>query len=157
MICNPHNPIGRCWTRGELEQLSDLCERYEIFTFSDEIHGDMIMPGYSFTPFVTLNCYTLNNSMIFCSPSKTFNLAVLSTAYTILPNVEARKKYWNFIKINHQYMGNIFGTLALKHAYTEAAPWKDEIILEIHKNASKADSILLQNDLIQSHPFEATY
>lgn len=78
ILCNPHNPVGRVWHRGELEQIAEICLRHRVFVLSDEIHSDLIMPGSKHIPFATLSEAHAANSLVAMAPSKTFNLAGFS-------------------------------------------------------------------------------
>lgn len=127
LLCNPHNPTGRVWTREELQRMNDICQRYDVRVVSDEIHCELIMPGHQFQPFAAvseacrLNCVTLN------SPSKSFNIAGLQTANIICAQPEWRRRLERAININEVCDLNPFGPVALVAAYNESEEWIDQL------------------------------
>jgi cystathionine beta-lyase len=123
LLCNPHNPTGRVWTREELERMYDICYRYGVKVVSDEIHCELIMPGHQFVPFGTItdDCVVMN------SPSKNFNTAGLQIANIICPDPEWRRRIDRAININEVCDVNPFGIVALQAAYNESEDWIDEL------------------------------
>lgn len=123
LLCNPHNPCGRVWKREELRRMYDICNRYGVTVVSDEIHCELIMPGYKFVPFgtVTDDCVVMN------SPSKNFNTAGLQIANIITKNPEWRRRIDRAININEVCDVNPFGIVALEAAYNESEGWLDEL------------------------------
>ena len=95
VLCNPHNPAGRVWTPDELRRMNDLCLRHDVRVVSDEIHCELTMPGYTYTPFASVSDECLNNSVTLNSPSKSFNTAGLQIA-----NIISNCKHCCLIKIN---------------------------------------------------------
>jgi len=134
IISNPHNPVGRAWTKEELETLADICIEKNILILSDEIHCDLVLPGYAHTPFATISEKTAERTITCIAPSKTFNLAGLSTSSLIIPDPSLRKAFNRVIDNLHVGNGNIFGTIASVSAYTEGGPWLDEVLDYIEKN-----------------------
>jgi cystathionine beta-lyase len=127
LLCNPHNPCGRVWTREELERMNTICLKYGVKVVSDEIHCELIMPGYRFQPFAAVNEACRQNSVILNSPSKSFNIAGLQTANIICYQPEWRRRLDRAININEVCDLNPFGTVALKAAYNESEDWIDEL------------------------------
>ena len=123
LLCNPHNPCGRVWKREELRRMYDICNRHGVTVVSDEIHCELIMPGYKFVPFgtVTDDCVVMN------SPSKNFNTAGLQIANIITKNPEWRRRIDRAININEVCDVNPFGIVALEAAYNESEGWLDEL------------------------------
>ncbi len=123
LLCNPHNPTGRVWTREELQRMYDICHRHGVKVVSDEIHCELIMPGYRFVPFgtVTDDCVVMN------SPSKSFNTAGLQIANIICPHPTWRRRIDRAININEVCDVNPFGIVALQAAYNESEDWIDEL------------------------------
>ena len=117
LLCSPHNPVGRVWSKDELDKLVKLCQKYAVTIISDEIHSDIIMPGNKFT---SLLAYKEYHSHIFVvsAPTKTFNLAGLLTAYLIIPNDENKKKTQEYISNNFLPGVNIMSAIATKEVYT---------------------------------------
>ncbi|MCR5713072.1 MAG: pyridoxal phosphate-dependent aminotransferase [Prevotella sp.] len=127
LLCNPHNPTGRVWSKEELERMNTICMKYGVKVISDEIHGELIMPGYLFQPFATVNDACRQNSVILNSPSKSFNIAGLQTANIICSQPEWRRRIDRAINIHEVCDLNPFGPIALKAAYNESEEWIDEL------------------------------
>lgn len=123
LLCNPHNPSGRVWTREELQRMYDICHQYGVKVASDEIHCELIMPGHQFVPFGTItdDCVVMN------SPSKNFNTAGLQIANIICSQPEWRRRIDRAININEVCDVNPFGIVALQAAYNESEDWLDEL------------------------------
>jgi len=134
LLCNPHNPVGRVWTKAELEQMNDICQRHGVIVLSDEIHCELVMPGYRYTPFAAISEATLANSITCSSPSKSFNIAGLQIANIVTSNPEWREKIDRAININEVCDVNPFGPVALMAAYNESEAWLDQLNLYIHAN-----------------------
>jgi cystathionine beta-lyase len=127
LLCNPHNPCGRVWTKAELERMNDICLKHSVKVVSDEIHCELIMPGYKFQPFAAVNDKCRQNSVILNSPSKSFNIAGLQAANIICAQPEWRRRLDRAININEVCDLNPFGPVALKAAYNESEDWIDEL------------------------------
>ena len=134
LFCSPHNPIGRVWTKEELEQIGELCLKNDVIIVSDEIHHDLIMPGATHTVFATLS-KELEDHMIICtSPSKTFNLAGMQTSNILIPNETLREKYVAAINEISKTSLNALGYKACELAYNEAENWLEELLKLIQHN-----------------------
>ena len=127
LLCNPHNPTGRVWTKTELMQMNDICMKYGVKVISDEIHCELIMPGYKFQPFAAVSDQCRKNSVILNSPSKSFNIAGLQAANIICSQPEWRRRLDRAININEVCDLNPFGPVALIAAYNESEDWIDEL------------------------------
>lgn len=124
LMCNPHNPAGRVWTREELTRLGEICLKHQVFVISDEIHCELVMPGYKYTPFASLSPEFMQHSAVCISPSKSFNIAGLQIANIIIADAEIQKKVDKAININEVCDVNPFGVEALQAAYTpEGEEW----------------------------------
>jgi cystathionine beta-lyase len=134
MISNPHNPVGRIWTREELEALADICLRNNIIIISDEIHSDLVMPGYKHIPLASLSEEIASKTITLIAPSKTFNLAGLSTSSVIISNPELRKSFNAIVENLHVGNGNLFGTIASISAYTNGQEWLEQLITYLSGN-----------------------
>jgi cystathionine beta-lyase len=123
LLCNPHNPCGRVWTREELQRMYDVCKKHGVKVISDEIHCELIMPNYQFVPFGTItdDCVVMN------SPSKNFNTAGLQIANIICSHPSWRRRIDRAININEVCDVNPFGIVALQAAYNESEDWLDEL------------------------------
>ena len=127
LLCNPHNPGGRVWTREELAKMGAVCAKHHVFVISDEIHCELVMPGYKFTPFAAVNEENLGNSVTLSSPSKSFNTAGLQIANIICKDDEVRRRIDRVINIFEVCDVNPFGPVALKAAYNESEEWLDAL------------------------------
>lgn len=127
LLCNPHNPCGRVWTAKELELMNDICLRHGVKVVSDEIHCELVMPGYRFQPFAAVCEACRENSVILNSPSKSFNIAGLQAANIICSQPDWRRRLDRAININEVCDLNPFGPVALKAAYNESEDWIDEL------------------------------
>ena len=127
LLCNPHNPTGRVWTREELEKMNGICMKHGVKVVSDEIHCELVMPGYRFQPFATVSEACRQNSVILNSPSKSFNIAGLQTANIVCSQPEWRRRLDRAININEVCDLNPFGPVALIAAYNESEDWIDEL------------------------------
>ncbi|MFX0081210.1 MAG: MalY/PatB family protein [Candidatus Hodarchaeota archaeon] len=136
IICNPHNPIGRVWTKEELTQLGEICIKNEILVVSDEIHCDLIFPEYKHTNFATINDKFAQNSVTCTSTSKTFNLAGLRISNIIIPNHKIRQTFVN-TQANLGVGGpNLFAIAAMETAYSHeiCENWLDALLKYLKGN-----------------------
>ena len=143
LLCNPHNPAGRVWTREELEKMGSICLKHGVFVISDEIHCEFTMPGHTYTPFASLSEDFAMNSAVCLSPSKAFNIAGLQIANIIVKDADIRKRVDKAININEVCDVNPFGVIALQAAYTpEGEAWLDELCQYIDGNYQLAKQML---------------
>ena len=117
LLCNPHNPAGRVWTREELEEMAAICRRNGVFVVADEIHCELTYPGHPYTPFASLSEDALHHSVTCISPSKAFNLAGIQIANIVAADEEVRKRIDKAININEVCDVNSFAVDALEAAY----------------------------------------
>ena len=128
IISNPHNPVGRVWSAHELMQLAEICLENNIILLSDEIHSDLILPGFYHTPAARLSEKIAEITVTCIAPSKTFNLAGLSTSSVIISNPVLRKYFNSKTEHLHIGNGNIFGTVASIAAYSEGSEWISDLM-----------------------------
>jgi cystathionine beta-lyase len=134
IISNPHNPVGRVWAPEELTNLADICLKNNIIIISDEVHCDLILPGFIHTPLASLSEKISENTITLIAPSKTFNLAGLSTSSVIIQNPALRKSFNRVVDNLHVGSGNIFGTIASIAAYSNGHNWLDALLDYIDNN-----------------------
>ncbi|MDY5090097.1 MAG: MalY/PatB family protein [Prevotella sp.] len=134
ILCNPHNPAGRVWTPDELRHINDLCLRHNVRVVSDEIHCELTMPGYTYTPFASVSEASLNNSVTLNSPSKSFNTAGLQIANIISNDAAIRRRINRAININEVCDVNPFGVIALQAAYNEGEAWLEALKAYLYAN-----------------------
>jgi cysteine-S-conjugate beta-lyase len=158
ILSNPHNPVGRVWTPEELTRLADICLKNNILILSDEIHCDLVLPGFSHTPFATLSHEIAGNTITCIAPSKTFNLAGLSTSTVLISNPILRKSFNRTVEILHVGNGNIFGTAASVAAYTYGHKWLEALLDYIDNNVEFVEDYCTKMipEIIPVKP-EATY
>lgn len=128
LLCSPHNPVGRVWTKEELEKLGDICGKHGVVIMADEIHCDFVFPGHYFTSFMTLDKKYHENLVLYTSPSKTFNVAGLQPANIIIENEELRAKYRAANAAAGYSQGNVMGQIAVKSVYTKGDQWAKELV-----------------------------
>lgn len=133
-LCSPHNPVGRVWSKEELEKLGRICIDNNVLIISDEIHQDILYPGIRHTPFASISEEFALNSITCTSPSKTFNLAGLQTSTIIIPNKIYREVYRSFMERIHLLRNNVFGLVALEAAYTHGEEWLDQFLEYLEGN-----------------------
>lgn len=131
ILCSPHNPTGRVWTKEELEKICEICLRNNVFIISDEVHSDIIMPGYEHISLGTFDKRYLNNCAICTSPSKTFNIAGLRISNIFIPNPMYK---WKLVKVKDYLEPNMLAYKACEIAYNECEEWLDQATNYISEN-----------------------
>lgn len=134
LLCNPHNPAGRVWTPEELSRMNDICLKHGVQVISDEIHCELVMPGYKFTPFAAVSKACQDNCITTNSPTKSFNIAGLQIANIITNNDTIKRKIDRAININEVCDVNPFGVIALQAVYNEGESWIDQLNLYLWEN-----------------------
>lgn len=158
IFCNPHNPIGKVWTKEELKKVADICCKNGVFIIDDEIHNDLIMPGHTHTVMATLGKEVENNIAVCTAPSKTFNLAGLQCSNIIVPNKKAMARVKACMMMSLQNHLNIFAYEACKTAYNECEDWLDELLTVIDDNAKYVECFMKEHfPEIKVFPLEGTY
>ncbi len=158
IISNPHNPVGRVWTPEELRTLADICLKNNVIVVSDEIHCDLVLTGSRHTPLASLSDEIAENTVTCVAPSKTFNMAGLSTSSVIISNPLLRKAFNKVVDNLHTGSGNIFGNIASEAAYTHGQPWLDALLDYLKGNVDLVEEycMKLSTELLPVRP-EATY
>ena len=133
MLCSPHNPVGRVWKKGELEELFDLCQKYNVLVCADEVHSDIIMPDQKFIPALSLKKYQ-NNLIAITAASKTFSLAVFSHSHIIIPNTKLRKKLISYQQVNSYGSVNVMNALPTYYCLKYGEEWLDSLNNVIYEN-----------------------
>lgn len=138
IFCSPHNPVGRVWTKDELEKVAKLCVDNNAIIISDEIHCDLTFKGNKHLMIGSLSEDIAKNSITLIAPSKTFNIAGLFTSIAIIPNKEIRRKINAEIEAIGLDHTNIFGAVALEAAYCKGGEWLEELLVYLEDNADFA-------------------
>ena len=145
IICNPHNPVGRVWTREELTRAGEICRRHDVLVISDEIHGDIVYRPHRYTPFASVSDDLAQASATCLSPAKTFNIAGMVDAMAIIANEEHRNRFHDFA---HRYQinkTNVFASAAIEAAYSQGGQWLDELLAYLQANVDFLQSYLDEN------------
>ena len=145
IICNPHNPVGRVWTREELAQAGEICRRHNVLIISDEIHGDIVYKPHHYTPFASISDELAQISVTCLSPAKTFNIAGVIDAMAVIANKEYRDQFHDFA---HRYQinkTNVFASAAIEAAYSQGGEWLDELLTYLQANIDFLQSFLYEN------------
>ncbi len=158
ILCNPHNPVGRVFTRGELERLASFCARYDLVIASDEIHCDLVLEeGLKHTSMLALDPVVAERTVLFMSPSKTYNLPGLACAFAVIPNERLRKRFEAGMRGMLTEV-NVFGYAACAAAYRDAGMWRADLIAHLRANRDHLRQFIeTRLTGIVMHPCEATY
>jgi bifunctional pyridoxal-dependent enzyme with beta-cystathionase and maltose regulon repressor activities len=157
IFCSPHNPVGRVWTRAELEKVADICLRHHLLLVSDEIHFDFLLGGHEHTVIARVSPEIADQCIIATSPSKTFNLAGLQTANLIIPNPALRHTYEESFETGFSDWNlPVLGAKACELAYTKGAPWLEALLAKIAENAQVVADTLRPTP-VKVTPLEGSY
>jgi len=128
ILCSPHNPVGRVWTREELTRFGEACQRHNVLVVSDEIHGDLVYKAHRFTPFASIGDDFAEHAVVCTAPSKTFNTAGLQTSNIIIPNPDLRARFERTLQSDGLFGIGAFGIVALEAAYNHGEEWLDQVL-----------------------------
>ncbi len=157
LLCSPHNPVGRVWTRPELEQMAEECLRRGVTVCSDEIHSDLIFAESKHIPLASLDPEIGKQTITLMAPSKTFNVPGLYCSFAIIPDKELRKK---FKAAQRGVVGesNLLGMTAAAAAYRHGRPWLEALLAYLQENRDITRNFIHQNmSALKMSPAEATY
>ncbi|MDF2839804.1 MAG: aminotransferase [Clostridia bacterium] len=158
ILCSPHNPVGRLWTREELTAMGDICLKHHVLVVADEIHHDLVFKGKKHIPFASLGPEYSNICITCTSPSKTFNLAGLHISNIIIENKSIRKKYNTYLEGIALSMTNIFGIVGSEAAYNTGEQWLEEMLDYVEGNKKLVQKFAAEKfPMIQVIDSEATY
>jgi cystathionine beta-lyase len=157
LFCNPHNPVGRAWERGELERMAEICGARGLALVADEIHGDLVYPGHAHLPIASLAPEVAERTITLMAPSKTFNLPGLKCSVAVIPNAGLRERF-AAARADFVQGVNVLGHTAAVAAYRDGQEWLDALLRYLEANR---DYLV---DYVRSHlpgvsvaPPEATY
>jgi len=145
LLCSPHNPGGRVWSKEELAEVAEICAENNVIVISDEIHADLVLSGYKHIPFATVNETARQNSVVLMAPSKTFNIAGLGSSSFIIPNQDL------FVRFNKQLHavefgnGSLFAFTATQAAYEKGTEWLKQLITYIEGNVTFVKEYIEEN------------
>jgi len=157
-LCNPHNPVGRVWTKEELKKVGEICLRYGIQVIADEIHCELVYGDNKYIPFASISKEFFENSITCIAPSKTFNLAGLQSSIIIFGNKEQKNKYDYLLQINDIKRNNCFSLVATEAAYRYGEEWLEQLLVYLKDNINFVyDYCKLNIPQIKPNIPEATY
>jgi cystathionine beta-lyase len=158
MLCSPHNPTGNVWRYDDLMKLTDICIEKNILILSDEIHSDLVFKGSKHIPTASISPEAADITFTCVAPSKTFNLAGVSTSAVIAPNRVLKEKYDKMLEDIHVGGGNVFGFAAFEAAYNNGDKWLDALLAYLEDNLRYLIRYLAENiPCIKPVIPEATY
>ena len=134
ILCSPHNPVGRVWTREEIGRLGGICVRKDLIVVSDEIHGDLVFSGHRHVPTASVSLELAERTITCMAPSKTFNVAGLSTSVVIASNPRLLGLFDNQAETTGLTFANTFGVVALEAAYTHGEEWLNQLLPYLETN-----------------------
>ena len=158
ILCSPHNPVGRVWSREELTRYAEICSENGVRVIADELHSDLIMPGGQFVSYGTLDERFLKDVFVCTAPSKTFSLAGLQTSNIIVPDAELRDELRIELRALGLWGTNPFGLVGTEAAYNHGEPWLEQVIDYIWGNLEYLDNYLKSRlSSMKLIPIEGTY
>lgn len=134
LLCSPHNPTGRVWTQEELKEIGEICLRYGVIVFADEIHCDITYPGVRHVPFAGICPEFADIAVVGTSPSKTFNLAGLQVSNIVIPNEELRRRFRRENGAAGYSQANVLGMTACRAVYEKGGEWYEELLSYLKEN-----------------------
>lgn len=158
LLCSPHNPVGRVWKRAELEQILEVCLKYNIVVFSDEIHSDLVYAPNVHIPFASLSKKARDITITAIGVGKTFNMAGFAMSSVVIPNAGLREKFLKVYNGIHFAGGNVLSHVAFEAAYREGKEWLKELKVHLYKNYNMLKELCeMYPQLIKIAPLEGTY
>lgn len=145
ILCSPHNPISRVWSKEELKKLGKICLENDVLVVSDEIHNDLVYSDYKHIMFASLNEDFAMNSITCTAPSKTFNLAGMQSSNIIIPNEKLRKEFKETLDRNHISGQNPLSIVATEVAYNEGEEWLEALLRYLEENIEFINKYLEEN------------
>lgn len=142
ILCNPHNPGGRVWSKSELEAFGKLCAKYDVLVISDEIHQDLIFAPHVFTTFTNVHSTFKDFSITLTAATKTFNLAGIKNSMIFIENPNLREKFVAAQEQNFQNEINIFGYVGTEAAYQNGDTWLEELLVYLKENIDTVSDFL---------------
>ena len=145
LFCHPHNPGGRVWTREELKKVATICAQNNVIIVADEIHADLTLLPYEHIPFASVSEEAKQNSVVFASPSKAFNMAGLATSYAVIANPTLRRRFESYVEGNELAAGNVFAFNTVVAAYNKGEEWLQQMLTYVRGNIDEVVSYIKEN------------
>ncbi len=157
-LCSPHNPVGKVWREDELRRLGAICRDNGVIVISDEIHMDIVMPGYKHIVYSELGSDYAEHAVVCTAPSKTFNIAGLQCSNIVIPNPVLRKRYVDTYQATGREGVNLLGLTACRIAYEQCEDWFDGLLSVVHANAELVRAFMEETFFkIKVYELEGTY
>lgn len=158
LLCSPHNPVGRVWSRKELEEILEVCMKHNIVVFSDEIHSDLVYKPNKHIPFASLSSEAREITVTAIGVGKTFNMAGFAMSSVAISNKELREKFTEVYKRVHFAQGTVFGHVGFEAAYIHGREWLEELKIHLFSNYKMLETLCKNYPKkIKITPLEATY
>ena len=157
ILCNPHNPVGRCWSEEELRRIGEICLRHHVLVVADEIHADFARKGFRHVPYASLGEEFANNAVICTAPSKTFNLAGLQLSNIFIPNPDLRAAFKRTLGRTGYDEPSVFGVTATQACYEHGVEWLDQLKEVLDVNLGVLEAAVGRMDGVRLVPLESTY
>ena len=145
LFCHPHNPGGRVWTREELKKVATICAQNNVIIVADEIHADLTLLPYEHIPFASVSEEAKQNSVVFASPSKAFNMAGIATSYAVIANPTLRHRFESYVEGNELAAGNVFAFNTVVAAYNKGEEWLQQMLTYVQGNIDEVVSYIKEN------------
>jgi cysteine-S-conjugate beta-lyase len=142
LLCSPHNPGGRVWTKEELKKIGELCMKHDVIVISDEIHADLTFPPNKHVPFASIHPEFAERSITFIAPTKTFNLAGLQAAAGIIANESLRRQFRKVQQRQGFFTLNAFAVVGAEAAYRHGGEWLDALLTYLQENIDYVSSYI---------------
>jgi len=142
ILCSPHNPGGRIWSKAELQKMADICKRYDILIVSDEIHADLSLPGQTHLPLGHFSSEKSGKVITLMAPSKTFNIPGLGSSFFVIQDAELRHKFQHFLDKSEVSIGTIFAYIGAQAAFENGEDWLKQLTQYLQDNILYVDSFL---------------
>jgi cystathionine beta-lyase len=158
ILCSPHNPVGRVWERDELERMAEICLRGGLILLSDEIHCDLVLPGFRHLPAASLSAQAASSTVTFLSATKTFNLAGLGGSLVVIPDPGLRRRFQKATESLWTGVANPLSAAATEAAWRHGEPWLQRLLAYIRANYEFLVRFLAERlPALQVMPLEGTY
>ncbi len=142
ILCNPHNPGGRVWTREELTEIAEICHENNLLVISDEIHSDLAFAPYTHVPFASVSEKAAQCSITFMAPSKTFNVAGIVSSFGVVPNAQLRETFFHYLRRSEFNEAHLYAYVVAQTVYTQGEAWLKEAKEYIWQNIQFVDKYL---------------
>jgi len=157
LLCNPHNPVGRVFTRAELEQVAEICLRHDLKVCSDEIHCDVIYPGYHHVPLASVHPDIAKRTITLMAPSKSYNVPGIHCAFAVIPDAGLRERYTR-ARAGLVGVPGILGYVAALAAYRDCAEWFEQVMAYLNANREYVAGYVAQHlPSLRMSPMEGTF